>query len=359
MTATRILCTGLGGVVGTELSTRLAGFAGAAEVVGVFSSPESRLRFLDGADPVLRGFLRAEVCDLTDPAQTAALAAVLGTAERTVVVHAAANTAWTLPLAVAMTANVEATRNVADLARASSGSARMIYVSSAFTSPENWLYRNTYEESKARAERMLRAEYPDLDVSVFSCSLVVGHSETGAVARFHGLYPLLKFIEGYEVPVVPGDRGRRLDIVPVDWVADELCHLLAEAVAGESPRDVVASAGAGAPKLPELIAGVAETVNRRRDAEGRPRLPEIAVFSMRQWDFLRRSLVVWQAGTASLPPARILDLLMDTYRPYLEDDRVLPPSGVSAPAPAFTGYLPAVVDYWLDRTSRAGRLVTA
>lgn len=355
MTAVRILCTGLSGVVGSELSTRLAPFAAKAEVIGIFSSVRSRQRFLDQAGPLVRGFLRTEVCDLRNAARMKELAGNLGRASRTVAVHAAANVAWTLPIEVAMAANVEATRNVAELTRTTSENARLIYVSSAFASPGNRTFRNTYEESKALAERMLRAEYPDLDVSVFSCSLVVGHSRTGAVARFHGLYPLLKFVEDYEVPVVPGGRERRLDIVPVDWVADQLHLLLGETVAGLPPRDVVASMGARAPGLPDLIAGVVETLNRRRDGDGRPRLPEIAVVSMRRWDFLRRSLDAWKPRDVSLPPSRIMDLLLGTYRPYLEDDRALPPAGVSLPAPAVSAYLPVVVDFWLDRTAR-GRL---
>jgi nucleoside-diphosphate-sugar epimerase len=357
--ADRVLYTGLSGVVGSELSTRLAAVAAGSEVVAVFSSRESRHRFLDRSDPALRGFLRAEVCDLTNAAQTAELAGALGRTERTVVVHAAANTAWTLPRPVAIAANVDATKNVAELVRRTSATARMIYVSSAYTSTGNVTYRNTYEESKACAERMLRAEYPDLAVSVFSCSLIVGHSRTGAVARFHGLYPLLRFIENYEVPVVPGGRDRRLDVVPVDWVVDELHRLLIEVVAGGPPRDVVASAGVDAPLMPELLGQVVKAVNRRRASEGRPLLPEITVFSMRQWDFLRRSLDIWKPGNISLPAPRILDLLLRNYRPYLEDDRALPPRGVGSLAPPVSTYIPQVVGFWLDHAARSSRMVSA
>jgi nucleoside-diphosphate-sugar epimerase len=354
-----VLFTGLSGVVGSELSTRLAGFAAGTQVVAVFSSRESRHRFLSRSDPALRGLLHAEVCDLTDAAQAAELAGALGHTERTVVVHAAANTAWTLPRPAAVAANVDATRNVAELARRTSGAARMIYVSSAYTSIENVTYRNTYEESKADAERMLRADYPDLAVSVFSCSLVVGHSRTGAIARFHGLYPLLRFIESYEVPVVPGGRDRRLDVVPVDWVVDELHRLLTEVVAGGPPRDVVASAGVDAPLLPELLGQVVTAVNRRRADEGRSLLPEITVFSLRQWDFLRRSLDIWKPDDVSLPAPRILDLLLRNYRPYLENDRALPPRGVGSLAPLVSTYLPQVVGFWLDHAGRSRGMVSA
>ena len=132
----RILITGLGGAVGTELGTVLPGAVGDAELVAVFSSEKSRDRFLAGADTVLRAILRTEVCDLRDAAAVAGMGARLHRVDRTAVVHVAANTSWTLPLETACRFNVDATRNVAELARRTSDHARMIYVSSAFTATE-------------------------------------------------------------------------------------------------------------------------------------------------------------------------------------------------------------------------------
>jgi nucleoside-diphosphate-sugar epimerase len=354
----RILITGLGGAVGTELGTVLPGAAGDADLVVVFSSEKSRDRFLAGADAVLRAILQTEVCDLRDAAAVAAMGARLHRVERTVVVHAAANTSWTLPLETACRFNVDATRNVAELARRTSAQARMIYVSSAFTATDNWVYRNTYEESKAAAERMLRADYPDLRTSVFACSLVVGHSVTGRIARFHGVYPLLRLIENYSVPVVPGERGHKMDIVPVDWVADELLRLLADVRAGGGPRDVIAAAGEAAPSMTELVEHVAGALNLRRLRDGRPSLPQIAVLGMRQWEFLRRSLDSWDVDT-NLPDPRLLDRIMATYRPYLAAGHVRPPAGTFRPTPSYLSYIDPVVSFWLDSAKRGERVLTA
>lgn len=361
MTAERILITGLGGAVGTELSRRITEVTAAAgvELVAVFSSSRSRERFLASAGPALRLALRAEVCDLVDDRGVGRLAAALGRADRTVLVHAAANTSWTLPRNDAMAANVHATKNIAELVRRTSGSARMIYVSSAYAATDKWDYRNTYEESKAYAERMLRADYADLDPSVFSCSLVVGHSRTGSITRFHGLYPLLRLIECYEVPVVPGAREHQLDIVPVDWVADELLRLLVEVRDGGPARDVVASAGDAAPVMPDLVTAVVAALNRRRAREGRRQIGEIAILGFRQWEFLRRSIDVWQVKRIPMPNPRVLELMMSTYRPYLEDDQVLPPRGTTCAAPIWSSYVDRVVSFWLDRVARAGRIAKA
>jgi nucleoside-diphosphate-sugar epimerase len=359
VTSERILVTGLGGAVGTELSGRLIDLAAEAELVAVFSSGRSRERFLDSVDPALAAVLRAEVCDLTNDRAARSLTEALPTARRTLAVHAAANTSWTLTRRDAIRANVHATRNVAEMVRRSSDTAQMIYVSSAYTAIESWNYRNTYEESKAVAERMLRTDFPDLTPSVFSCSLVVGHSQTGAISRFHGLYPLLRLIDYYELQVVPGGRNRRLDIVPVDWVADELLRLMVEIREGGAPRDVVTSAGEAAPIMPDLVAQVGAALNECRRSEGRDPLPEIAVLGFRQWDFLRRSLDVWDVREVSMPNPRVLDRVLATYRPYLEDDRVLPPSGTATPLPAASGYLDQVVSYWFEQAGRTGRSAIA
>jgi len=356
VTAERILVTGLGGAVGVQLARQLTGLANGTELVAVFSSARSRRRFLDLAEPDLCAVLQAEVCDLTDERQTVELGRVLGRAEQTLAVHAAANTSWTLPLADALRANVYATRNLAQLVRDSSVQARMVYVSSAFTAPEGWTYRNTYEQSKALAERLLRAEYPDLDPSVFSCSLVVGHSRTGEITRFHGLYPLLRVLDGYEVPAVPGDRAHRLDIVPVDWVADELLRLLVELRGGGPARDVVAAAGDAAPTMQELVERAVAVLNRHRMRDGRGPLPEVAVLTMRQWEFLRRSLDAWQVSQVPMPNPRVLDRVLAAYRPYLLNGRVLPPSGTASRVPLFAEYLDGVVSYWSDSVRRRDRV---
>lgn len=360
MIRNRILITGLGGALGSELAGRLAGLADNlrrdVELVATFSSRQSRERFLLRTDPRLRGRLRAAVCDLANEGTVQLFAAALRPVERTVILHAAGSTSWTLPRDQAMRANVQTTANVVRLARLTSKQTQMIYVSTAHTAPSGWAYRNAYEASKAAAERMLRTECSDVELSTFSCGLVVGHSRTGAIARFHGLYPLLRLLECYQIPALPARPDRRLDIVPVDWVADELFGQLVAVWRGAEPGDVVAAAGDRAPLVPDLIETVVATLNRRRRADGRPVLPDVALLGTRRWEFLRRTVTTWNAADTPMPRMRELNLVLDAYRPYLEDDRVLPPRGTSSPAPAARGYLDRVVTFWLDRIGRGVRL---
>ncbi len=97
---------------------------------------------------------------------------------------------------------------------------------------------NVYEESKLRAEKMVRAaEWLDR-VTVYRPASVVGDSQTGYVTNFHGFYlPLqLAHMMAAQVSVADmnerflsslglrGDEGKNL--VPVDWVAAAISHLL-------------------------------------------------------------------------------------------------------------------------------------
>ncbi|MGD9854397.1 MAG: SDR family oxidoreductase [Planctomycetaceae bacterium] len=97
---------------------------------------------------------------------------------------------------------------------------------------------NVYEESKLRAEKLIRAaEWLD-QVTVYRPASVVGDSRTGYVTNFHGFYlPLqLAFLMASQVSVADmnerflsslglrGDEGKNL--VPVDWVAAAISHLL-------------------------------------------------------------------------------------------------------------------------------------
>ncbi|WP_405884031.1 SDR family oxidoreductase [Streptomyces sp. NBC_01136] len=351
----RVLVTGIGGAVGRGLAEALAADPPAAEVVGVFSGERSRDAFMTQVPRPVRALVRPVVCDLADAGRTSGFADELPPADRTVVVHAAANVSWTASPEAARHGNVTVTRNVADLARGLGPGTRFLYVSSAYTATEGWHYRNTYESTKAEAQRLLCSAYADLAPSVFSCSLVVGHSRTGAIGRFHGIYPLLALIDRHSPVLLPGERDRRIDIVPVDWVAAELAGMVHRTLRGGTPQDVVAAAGPAAPRLGELVTEAVGALNRlRARAGGRP-LEPIALVPFRRWDFLRRSFDAWQVKGVALPDRALLDRLIGVYRPYFEDDRVLAPTAATRPCPPWQEYLDAVVGHWFAQQGRRAR----
>jgi nucleoside-diphosphate-sugar epimerase len=83
-------------------------------------------------------------------------------------------------------------------------------------------FRNVVEETKARAEKVMRAAMGSLPVAVLRPATIVGDSVTGAVDRFHGPYLLVLLVvtspPDFALPL-PGRGDEPLNMVPIDWVA--------------------------------------------------------------------------------------------------------------------------------------------
>ena len=94
------------------------------------------------------------------------------------------------------------------------------------TVPEQWIdtpreFHNTYEQSKAEAEQLVRQAVDDgLPVTVHRPSMVVGDSHDGRVLNFQIFYHLCEFLSGRRtLGLFPPLGDQVLDIVPADMVA--------------------------------------------------------------------------------------------------------------------------------------------
>jgi nucleoside-diphosphate-sugar epimerase len=231
----RILLTGATGFLGMEVLARLLERTD-RKVLCLVRAPDdaaAELR-LDGVlttlyrDPspyrsrvrAMRGDLTSGLPELDEPVD--------------VVCHCAASIAFDLPLEQAREINVEGTRAMLALARAA-GARRFVHVSTAYvagthagTFREDMLgnaYRNTYEQTKSEAERLF-AGVEDLDVAIARPSIVMGESGTGWTPAFNVLYwPLRAFARGL-FEQVPAKPDGRVDVVPVDYVADGIARLI-------------------------------------------------------------------------------------------------------------------------------------
>ena len=75
------------------------------------------------------------------------------------------------------------------------------------------------------AETLVRAAQTDFAVSIFRPGMIVGDSRTGAIQTFNTIYvPLRMYLTG-KLPLVPTSPSLRLNIVPVDYVADCIARL--------------------------------------------------------------------------------------------------------------------------------------
>jgi long-chain acyl-CoA synthetase len=159
-------------------------------------------------------------------------------AETTRVVHSAATVRFDHSLEEARRINVEGTRHILDLA----GSARKLrtfaYVGTAYVAGERTglvredelvvgqSYRNTYEQTKAEAEALVRTRLASLPGIILRPSIIVGDSRTGVTSSFKMMYWPLKIYARRLWRTVPGYPDAVLDIVPVDFVASSVTQLL-------------------------------------------------------------------------------------------------------------------------------------
>ncbi len=84
-------------------------------------------------------------------------------------------------------------------------------------------FRNIYEETKFRAERLVRDAGRRLPVTVLRPGIIVGDSKTGEIDKFDGPYYLLVLIVSSPIDVhlpLPGRGSAPLNLVPIDFVIE-------------------------------------------------------------------------------------------------------------------------------------------
>jgi thioester reductase-like protein len=261
------------------------------------------------------------------------------------ILHCAASISFDMPLDEARAINVEGTREVIGFARECKALGRLerfVHVSTAYVSGkfegtfrERQLdagqeFRNTYEQTKWEAEHVVN-DASDLDPVIARPSIVMGESGSGWTPAFNVLYwPIRAFSRGLfaEVPARP---EALVDVVPVDYVADALVHLLEDS----SASGVV-----------NLVSGrdactVDDLVGMTSAAFGKERPPVVAPGS---------------TGTGSAHA----DDHAAVYFPYFDMDMVfddsraralLGPAGIACPHLA--DYFPRLIEY--AQTTRWGK----
>jgi nucleoside-diphosphate-sugar epimerase len=237
----RVLLSGATGFLGMEVLARLLErcdrevlcLVRAADQAAAEERLDGVLAKLYGDASPYRARVRALNGDLTTGLDVPA-------GEIDVVCHCAASITFDLPLEEAREINVEGTRAMLALAQAA-GARRFVHVSTAYVAgthsgefTEDMIgteFRNTYEQTKSEAERIV-GEVSDMAVAIARPSIVMGESDTGWTPAFNVLYwPLRAFARGL-FERVPAKPDGRVDVVPVDYVADGIFKLIESDVTG-------------------------------------------------------------------------------------------------------------------------------
>jgi thioester reductase-like protein len=190
------------------------------------------------------------------------------------IVHSAASVSFALPLDEARAINVEGTRNMLELAertRDRGGLSRYAHISTAYVAGTHagrfaecdldvgQSFRNSYEQSKFEAERLVRS-HAGLPYTILRPSIVVGDQRSGWTSAFNVLYwPLRAFARGLftTVPAVP---SAPVDVVSIDYVCDAI-HELCEGPGGIGETYHL-TAGAHASTIQEIAHAASRYFNR-------------------------------------------------------------------------------------------------
>lgn len=154
-------------------------------------------------------------------------------AECTHIVHSAGNVRMNLPIERARLSSIGSAEQIIALANACPRLEKVEFVSTVGVAgrtdgavPEAWIqtprqFHNTYEQAKAEAEEVIRAELErGMPLTVHRPSMVVGDTVSGRIIHFQVFYHLCEFLSGRRTLGLSPDFGvARLDIVPADYVA--------------------------------------------------------------------------------------------------------------------------------------------
>lgn len=247
-----ILITGATGNIGSKLTVQLLARQPHDRIILLVrgrSNDHARERVLNvlQADPdcsdlhlsldrleVVAGDITADRLDLDDTVYDQLCRSV------THIVHSAASTCFTLPLAESRLINYTGTVNVMDLALQcqSNGNLKAVahvstaYVNGPSTHPiredllaDRTTFFNSYDRTKWEAECYVQSLADQLPLLVFRPSTMVGDSKSGHTGSFNVLYVPMRLISGNRVRLMPGYSDTVLDVVPSDYVADAIRHI--------------------------------------------------------------------------------------------------------------------------------------
>ncbi|HEY0528964.1 MAG TPA: SDR family oxidoreductase [Gemmatimonadaceae bacterium] len=288
--------------------------------------------------------------------------------ETTHIIHAAGSTSFTLPLADARTANVDGTRNVLEFTRRCSSLKCGAFLSTVYVSGKRcgefaeWDFGdggagfvNSYEQSKAEMEELVRSAITDLPLMLIRLSTVVGDSRTGRVTRFNTIHHAIRLLYSGLAPMIPGDADTPVDIISSDFAAAAILDLIEHA----RPHQVyhLASGRSASNTLGEILVETMSALGHYRPQWRKRTVERPLIVDLDTYELFTRS--VEETGN---PVLRDATRAMRTFAYQLAHPKMfetrnatatLAPNGIS-PQPSLSFY-PRVVKYCLE--SNWGRAV--
>jgi long-chain acyl-CoA synthetase len=136
--------------------------------------------------------------------------------------------------------NVQGTENVLEIAKEANKRhhfERFSHISTAYVAggrtgevsetelTDKFGFFTNYEHSKYEGELLVQEAKNELPISVFRPSMIVGDSQTGAIKTFNTFYYPLKLYLTGKRRFMPVGRSLRINVIPVDYVAEAVTKL--------------------------------------------------------------------------------------------------------------------------------------
>jgi nucleoside-diphosphate-sugar epimerase len=343
-----VLLTGATGVIGRHL---VACFGETTDIVGLTRDPDApaaRSLVQSGHRVrLVRGDVTRDGLDL-DASELATLRASV-----TDVIHCAANTTFTTPLDEARAINVEGTRRVLALARECQHLLRVMCASTAYVAgrrrgvimeadatADEGGHVNSYEQSKYEMESVVRQAMSDLPVSIARFSTIIGHSQTGRVDGFNAIHHALRLFYRGLAPMVPGELTTPVDLIPSDFAAPALHHLVTRAFEPGQTYHLCAGAEHSC-TFDQLLDVTVNVFERSRPSWRKRRVERPAVVDRETYALFVRS--VQESGNVVLAEAT---LAVQTFADQLAYPKVFDTTGATRALAASGVRLPSVLDYY-------------
>lgn len=197
--------------------------------------------------------------------------------ETTKVFHCAASVSFTQSLEESRLANVSSTNNVLSLLRRAhqlgNHQTELHYLSTAYVAGDterisypqelslNIPFKNTYEQTKAEAEALVREKSGEFYSVIYRPSIIVGDSVTGQTSTFNVIYGPARFFVRGILKVIPGHPNTLFDMIPVDYVVDAITNLSKKRLDSGKCFHICSGVGEEA-RLSELIEALFLAFNR-------------------------------------------------------------------------------------------------
>jgi thioester reductase-like protein len=171
------------------------------------------------------------------------------------IVHCGASVSFTQSLEKARKTNVAGTEEILALSwavkscnsdRANGNRPLLNYVSTAYVAGDkekivsasdldvSHRFKNSYEKSKAEAEKLVRESWGEIPLHIYRPSIIVGDSRTGYSSSFTTIFVMLKVFMRDIFQTFPANPYTSIDLVPVDYVAKSIAEI-SKAKPGDNP----------------------------------------------------------------------------------------------------------------------------